>query len=43
MTALLRELATEASDMSVLLFSALAKTGIDDTALLLHRWAHPEP
>ena len=41
MTALLAEFATDASDVSVLLFSALARTGVEDAALLLHGWAHP--
>ena len=38
--ALLGELATEQADVSVALFSALKKTGIDDAARLLHRWVH---
>ena len=42
MTALLAEFATDASDVSVLLFSALARTGVEDAALLLHAWAHPK-
>ncbi len=33
--------ATESADVSVALFSALARTGVDDVASLLHEWAHP--
>ena len=40
MRALLGEYGTEASDIGVALFSALKKTGIEDAALALHRWAH---
>ena len=40
-TTLVAEFATDASDVSVLLFSALARTGVEDAALLLHAWAHP--
>ena len=39
--ALLAGTATGAADASALLFSSLARTGIEDAALLLHRWAHP--
>ncbi len=38
--ALLGEYTTEQADVGVALFSALAKTGIDDAALTLHGWAH---
>ncbi|HWH81673.1 MAG TPA: ribosome biogenesis GTP-binding protein YihA/YsxC [Burkholderiaceae bacterium] len=38
--ALLGELATDEADVSVALFSALKKVGIDDAARLLHRWVH---
>ena len=41
MRALLAGTATGAADASALLFSSLARTGIEDAALLLHRWAHP--
>ncbi len=34
----LREIATETSDLQVTLFSALAKLGVGDTARLLHGW-----
>ena len=34
---------TEQSDVSVALFSALKKAGVDDAAALLHGWAHPAP
>jgi GTP-binding protein len=43
MKVLLAGFATDAADSSVLLFSALARTGVEDAALLLHRWAHPAP
>ncbi len=36
--AVLGELATEESDVSVVLFSALKKTGVDDLALTLRSW-----
>ena len=38
--AALADLTTEEADVSVALFSALKKTGIDDAAMLLHGWAH---
>ena len=38
--AVLGEYATDEADVGVALFSALAKTGIDDAALTLHGWAH---
>jgi len=38
--AVLGEYSTEEADVGVALFSALAKTGIDDAALTLHGWAH---
>lgn len=34
--------ATDSSDMGVLLFSALDRRGVDDAAITLHGWAHPE-
>jgi GTP-binding protein len=37
----LATLATDHSDVSVSLFSALKKTGVDDAAQTLHAWAHP--
>jgi len=37
----LATLATDHSDVSVTLFSALKKTGVDDAAQTLHGWAHP--
>ncbi|HEY1089485.1 MAG TPA: ribosome biogenesis GTP-binding protein YihA/YsxC [Burkholderiaceae bacterium] len=39
--AVLAELATDESDVSVTLFSALKRTGIGDVAQILHEWAHP--
>ncbi len=39
--ALLSELATDEADVSVALFSALKKAGVDDAARLLHAWVHP--
>jgi GTP-binding protein len=39
--AVLGELATDESDVSVALFSALKKTGVGDAALVLHQWAAP--
>ncbi|MEO8123966.1 MAG: ribosome biogenesis GTP-binding protein YihA/YsxC [Burkholderiales bacterium] len=38
--AVLGEFTTEEADVGVALFSALAKTGIDDAALTLHGWVH---
>lgn len=38
--AVLGEFTTEEADVSVTLFSALAKTGVDDAALTLHGWVH---
>jgi GTP-binding protein len=40
-TAALAEFATESSDIGVVLFSALRRTGLDDVATTLHDWAHP--
>ncbi len=40
-SAALGDFASEASDIGVALFSALARTGVDDVALTLHGWAHP--
>jgi GTP-binding protein len=34
-------LATESADIAVVLFSALAKTGVGDVALALHGWVSP--
>lgn len=36
-------IASNQSDIGALLFSALNKTGLDDFAMTLHGWAHPEP
>jgi len=36
----LAELTTEEADVSVALFSALKKSGVDDAATLLHDWVH---
>ncbi len=33
----------EQADVGVALFSALARSGVDDAALTLHAWAHPAP
>lgn len=40
---LLADLATDYSDVSVTLFSALKKMGVGDVAMILHDWAHPGP
>lgn len=40
-TEVLAELATDHSDVSITLFSALKKSGVDDAAQTLHGWAHP--
>ena len=40
-SAALGDFASEASDIGVALFSALARTGVDDVAVTLHGWAHP--
>jgi len=40
MQVLLGEIGTENADIGVTLFSALKKTGVEDTALALHGWAH---
>jgi GTP-binding protein len=37
---LLAEIATEESDVSVTLFSALSKAGVDDVAVVLYGWRH---
>jgi GTP-binding protein len=39
----LGELASEESDVSVTLFSALNRQGIEDVAQTLHGWRHPSP
>ena len=41
--AVLGDIATEASDLQVTLFSALAKRGVGDTARLLHGWVSAVP
>ncbi len=38
----LADLATDDSDVSVTLFSALKKMGVGDVAMILHEWAHPD-
>lgn len=38
---LLGSLVTEDADVSLALFSALKRSGVDDAALTLHAWAHP--
>ena len=35
------DIASDGSDISALLFSALNKTGLDDFAITMHAWAHP--
>jgi len=42
MKALLGEYGTEQADIGVTLFSALKKVGVEDAALALHHWAHPQ-
>jgi GTP-binding protein len=37
----LGEISTEEADVSVALFSALKKTGVDDAAIVLRNWCHP--
>ena len=37
----LGELATDHSDIGVVLFSALSKNGLEDVATAVHGWAHP--
>jgi GTP-binding protein len=39
----LGELATDDADLNIALFSALKKKGVDDAALTLHGWTHPQP
>ena len=39
-TEVLEPLATEASDVGVVLFSALKRTGLEDVAQALHEWVH---
>ena len=39
----LAELVTDASDVSVTLFSALKKQGVGDVAQILHEWVHSVP
>lgn len=39
----LGQLATDASDLNISLFSALSRQGLADAAELLHGWAHPSP
>ena len=34
--------ATEESDVGVVLFSALKKTGVEDVAQVLHGWCHDQ-
>ena len=40
---LLGESATDASDISLVLFSALARMGVEDAALVLHSWLNDAP
>ena len=37
----LADVATDTADVSVTLFSALKRSGVDDAALTLHAWVHP--
>lgn len=39
--AALGDIATDASDIGVTLFSALDRRGVDDAALTIHQWIHP--
>ncbi|AKJ31212.1 ribosome biogenesis GTP-binding protein YihA/YsxC [Caldimonas brevitalea] len=39
----LGEFVTDEADIGITLFSALNKSGLEDLALTLHGWAHPEP
>jgi GTP-binding protein len=39
---MLAQLATDASDLSICLFSALSRQGLGDAAQVLHGWAHPQ-
>lgn len=41
--AVLAELATDAADIGVTLFSALSRQGLADAALTVYQWLHPEP
>ena len=41
--AVLGELSTEESDVSVTLFSALSRAGLGDMAEVIYSWAHPAP
>ncbi len=41
--ALLAEVSTDHADISVALFSALSRQGLDDVAETVHAWAHPHP
>jgi len=38
----LEQLATDASDVGICLFSALSRQGLGDAAQVLHGWAHPQ-
>ncbi|MBA3598358.1 MAG: YihA family ribosome biogenesis GTP-binding protein [Methylibium sp.] len=38
----LGQLATDASDLGICLFSALSRHGLGDAALALHGWVHPQ-
>jgi GTP-binding protein len=42
-SAALGELAGEAADIGLALFSATARTGLGDVAATLHGWVHPAP
>lgn len=39
----LDQLATDDADISITLFSALKRQGVDDAALMLHNWVHQAP
>jgi GTP-binding protein len=39
----LDQLATDDADISITLFSALKRQGVDDAALMLHTWVHQAP
>ena len=41
--ALLAEVSTDNADISVALFSALSRQGLDDVAETVYAWAHPHP
>jgi GTP-binding protein len=40
--AVLGEMATEAADLSIILFSSVKKTGVGDAAVMLNGWAAPQ-